>query len=349
MTSFKMDREEFYKRQTAMPELGVAGQDKISSSKVTIVGVGGLGSVAAALYTLAGVGRIRIIDQDTLEMHNLHRQLLFSIEDVHLPKVEAAKRSMKKINPEVEVEAIAENLNWSNSLELLEDSDVIVDGLDNMATRYLVNRVAVRRDIPYVFAGAIGLEGNISVFTPKKTPCLECVLPGLADENLPTCETRGVLGVTTGLIGSLESAETIKILLGIDSPLQGKLLFVDLKQMSFDMFEITKNPQCATCSAISLEEGLPERNEGLRWAWMCGAATVNVNPDRRLELDLEQVRDRVQTRYRVLRDSEMAVIFGVAGVEISLFRNGRMLIKNVSTEEEALAVHRSLVRELRLG
>jgi len=349
LTSFKMDREEFYKRQIAMPELGVAGQDKISDSRVTIVGVGGLGSVVAALCTLAGVGHIRIIDQDTLEIHNLHRQLLFSTEDIHLPKVEVARRSMKKMNPEVEVEAIAENLNRSNSLELLEDSDVIVDGLDNMATRYLVNRVSVRRGIPYVFAGAIGLEGNLSVFTPRKTPCLECVLPGVVDENLPTCETRGVLGVTTGLIGSMESAETIKILVGIDSPLRGRLLVVDLKQMSFDTFEIMRNPECGACSTISPREGEPERAEGLRWAWMCGAATVNVNPDRALELDLEEVRHRIQTRYPVLRDSEMAVIFGFAGVEISLFRNGRMLIKNVSTEEEALAVYRNVLRDLRLG
>ena len=135
LTSFKMDREEFYKRQIAMPELGVAGQDKISDSRVTIVGIGGLGSVAAALCTLAGVGHIRIIDQDTLEIHNLHRQLLFSIEDIHLPKVEVARRSMKKMNPEVEVEAVAENLNRSNSLELLEDSDVIVTSINHLSQR----------------------------------------------------------------------------------------------------------------------------------------------------------------------------------------------------------------------
>jgi molybdopterin/thiamine biosynthesis adenylyltransferase len=189
--------KEFYSRQTILKELGEEGQKKLAKCKVAIVGAGGLGTVSSLYLALAGVGYIRLIDQDTIETHNLHRQILYNPDDLHYPKTEVAAKKIEKQNPLVIVEAIPENVNSSNVERLLKGVDVVVDGLDNMATRYLVNRACVKLCTPYVFGAAIGIEGNLSVFSPPDTGCLECLMPNLSDSDLLTCNTRGVLGATT--------------------------------------------------------------------------------------------------------------------------------------------------------
>ncbi|MDH5449195.1 MAG: HesA/MoeB/ThiF family protein, partial [Candidatus Bathyarchaeota archaeon] len=171
------DPSEFYKRQTALFELGHKGQEKLWRSKVAIVGAGGLGSASTVYLALAGVGHLRIVDQDTVELSNLHRQILYNLDDLRYPKVEAAAQKIKRMNPEVKVKAIPESVRESNVDKIVEDTDCVVDGLDNMRTRYLLNRACARNGIPYVFGGAIGIEGNLSIFAPPETPCLECILP----------------------------------------------------------------------------------------------------------------------------------------------------------------------------
>jgi len=149
---------EYYSRQVVLPELGKSGQEKLRTSKVTIVGLGGLGSVSALVLSLAGVGTLRLVDQDTVEMNNLHRQVLYSLADLRYPKVEAAARRISEINPETTVEPLAENLETDNVSSLLANSDCVVDGLDNMRTRYMINRYCVESRTPFIFGGAIGME-----------------------------------------------------------------------------------------------------------------------------------------------------------------------------------------------
>ena len=225
--------KEFYSRQTILQELGEKGQQKLAKSKVAIVGAGGLGTVSSLYLALAGVDYIRLIDQDTIEPHNLHRQILYNTDDLHYPKTEVAAKRLEKQNPLVTVEAIPENVNASNVERLLTDVDCVVDGLDNMVTRYLVNRTCVKLGIPYVFGAAIGIEGNLSVFAPPETGCLECLMPNLSDSDLLTCNTRGVIGATTGIIGALQAMETIKLLTGMGSTLKNKLMVCDFSDMEF--------------------------------------------------------------------------------------------------------------------
>ena len=169
---------EFYSRQTVLAELGRKGQEKLRRSKVAVIGLGGLGSVSALYLALAGVGKMTLVDRDTVELNNLHRQVLYSLNDLRYPKVEAAARRIQQVNPEVETEPIPENLESDNVESIIAGSDCVVDGLDNMETRYLINRYCVQNRIPFVFGGAIGMEGNVAVFKTPETPCLECVLPG---------------------------------------------------------------------------------------------------------------------------------------------------------------------------
>ena len=204
--------QEFYSRQVIMQELGWKGQRKLAKSKVAVIGVGGLGTVSSLYLALAGVGHLRLIDQDTIETPNLHRQILYNLEDLHYPKAEVAAERLEKFNPLLKAEPVSENVNASNVEKLLAGVDCVVDGLDNMLTRYLVNRACVKLHIPYVFGAAIGIEGNLSVFAPPETGCLECLMPNLSDTDLLTCDTRGVMGATPGIIGAMQAMETIKLL-----------------------------------------------------------------------------------------------------------------------------------------
>lgn len=160
----------FFNRQIVMKEIGDEGQHKLFQAKVAVVGVGGLGTVSSLYLALAGVGYLRLIDQDTVEVQNLHRQILYTVDDLQYPKVEAAAERLQRLNPLLQAEAVSENVNIGNVEKLLAGVDIVVDGLDNMLTRYIVNRACAKMKIPYVFGAAIGFEGNLSVFSPPETP-----------------------------------------------------------------------------------------------------------------------------------------------------------------------------------
>ncbi len=336
--------KEFYSRQTILKELGEKGQQKLAKSKVAVVGAGGLGTVSSLFLTLAGVGYIRLIDQDTIETHNLHRQILYSPEDLHYPKTEVAAKRLEKQNPLITVEAVPENVNAGNVERLLTGVDCVVDGLDNMVTRYLVNRACVKLGKPYVFGAAIGIEGNLSVFAPPKTGCLECLMPNLSDSDLMSCNTRGVMGATTGIIGALEAMETIKLLAGIGSTLNGKLLVCDFSDMDFTIIDISKSTRCPVCHGdVSSIAG------GERLVWLCGKETANINPEKPLKLNLDEIYPQINNRFKVRLKSRLALLFDYKGCEVSLFKGGRMLIKGVSDEKTALATYREILKKIGVG
>lgn len=245
--------KEFYSRQVVMKELGEEGQQKLAMARVAVVGVGGLGSVSALYLALAGVGHIRVIDKDVVELHNLHRQILYVSDDVHCSKVEVAAKRLGQINPLVNVETVLEYVNADNVDRLLAGIDCVVDGLDNMSTRYIVNRACVKMGVPYVFGAVKGVEGHLSVFTSPETGCLECLRPNLTDNYVQANNMQGVLGATPGIIGSLQSMEVIKLLTGIGTTLKGKLLICDFSDMDFSSININKNLCCPICQNKKVE------------------------------------------------------------------------------------------------
>jgi len=336
--------EEFYSRQMVLEELGRRGQRKLAQSKVAVIGLGGLGTVSSLYLALAGVGHLRLVDQDTVELRNLHRQILYSTDDLDYPKVEASAKRLGKVNPLVKTEPIPENVNASNVEKILSGMDCVVDGLDNMHTRYLVNRACAKLGIPYVFGAAIGIEGNLSVFAPPETPCLECVFPNLDNSHLLTCEVRGVLGVTPGIIGTIQAMETVKVLTGIGSTLKGKLMICDFSDMYFTTIDISKRLNCPACQRTI---GLTRRKEKL--VWLCGEKTANINPERPWATSFSEVYESIKHLFKVRMKSQLAIVFYYKGFEVSLFEGGRMLIKNVENEKVALKVYRNIVEELQAG
>lgn len=334
----------FYSRQTTMKELGTKGQRKLAKSKVAIIGIGGLGTVSSLYLALAGVGHLRLIDQDTVEPKNLHRQILYTTSNLHYPKAEIAAKQLTKLNPLIKTEPITENLHTDNAETLLSNVDCIVDGLDNMQTRYLVNRTSVKLGVPYVFGAAIGIEGNISVFNPPHTPCLECILPNIKDTDLQNCNTRGVLGATPGIIGAMQTMETIKVLTGIGTPLKGKLMVCDFNDMTFTTIDISKREGCPACHGTATQPKLGEK-----LVWLCGQNTANVNPEKPLNLNPTKVYDAIKRHFTVRVKSHLAVIFDYKGLEVSLFNGGRMLIKNVQNEKAALDTYREILKKLNVN
>jgi adenylyltransferase/sulfurtransferase len=338
-----MFAHEFYSRQEVMKELGAEGQRKLGRSKVVVVGVGGLGTASALYLALAGVGHLRLIDQDMVETANLHRQILYTPADLNYPKAEIAAERLTKLNPLINVEPISENVNAGNVERLLSGVDCVVDGLDNMATRYLINRACVKLGIPYTFGAAIGLEGNVSVFSPPETGCLECLLPHVSDSELMRCDTRGVVGATPGIIGTIQALETIKILAGVGTPLKGKLLVCDFSDMNFATIDIFKAANCQACKAVS-----SPMLESEKLVWLCGRDTANINPKKPLKIDLDGLLHKVKNQFDVRVKSHLAIMFDYKDLEVSLFSDGRMLIKNVKDEESALRAYREIVNALKI-
>ena len=334
-------RRDFYARQTILKEFGRKGQEKLGKSRVAVVGLGGLGTISALYLTLAGVGDLRLIDQDTVELSNLHRQVLYTPDDLNYPKVEVCAKRLQKTNPLIKVEPVTENLNSGNVDELLSGMDCVVDGLDNMRTRYVVNRACVRSGIPYVFGAAVGLEGNLSVFATPETACLECVLPGVEDDLLSTCDVRGVLGATAGIIGTMQAMETIKVLTGIGSSLKGKLMVCDFSDMYFTTIDIFKREGCIACQG---EKAFPKTKEKL--VWLCGQKTANINPEKPWKKSFKEICEVVKHNFKVRIKSQFAIVFNYKGFEISLFNGGRMLIKNVEDEKSGLSVYVEVKKKL---
>ena len=332
------DSRQYYSRQTILAELGASGQQKLRDVEVAVIGLGGLGSVSALYLALAGVGKLTLVDMDTVEMNNLHRQVLYSLSDIRYPKVEAAERRIKQINPEVNVNAVPENVRSENVASILEGVQCVVDGLDNMQSRYVINKYCADRQLPYIFGGAIGMEGNVATLKVPETPCLECILPGLDDTSLPTCDTRGVLGATTGIIGAIQALEAIKTVCDIEPESRGKLMVFDFAQSEIRTITLRIRPDCPICQ-IKEKRASPYPT---KLAWLCGSNTANVNPETPLSLDLRSLATLVEREHRLLLATPMVLVFDYKGHEVSLFKKGRMLIKNVPDEAAALEVARAV-------
>jgi molybdopterin/thiamine biosynthesis adenylyltransferase/rhodanese-related sulfurtransferase len=237
-----------YQRHLLLPEVDVAGQQKLLDSKVLLLGAGGLGSPAALYLAAAGVGTLGIIDMDVVDESNLQRQILHNMDRVGDRKVDSAKKTLTGLNPDVDVVTYDVRLGADNVLDIIDGYDVIVDGTDNFPTRYLVNDASLLKRIPVVHGSIFRFEGQATVFAPYDGPCYRCMIPEPPPAELaPSCAEAGVLGVLPGIIGSIQAMEAIKLLLGLGEPLIGRLLAYDALEESFRTFKVHRDPECPAC------------------------------------------------------------------------------------------------------
>jgi sulfur-carrier protein adenylyltransferase/sulfurtransferase len=243
------EQRERYSRHLLIPEIGVEGQTKLLEAKVLLLGAGGLGSPTALYLAAAGVGTLGVVDDDEVDLSNLQRQVIHTTDRIGVAKVDSAEQAINAINPDVEVVKYRTRLDASNILEIIDGYDVIVDGVDNFPTRYLLNDATVRLGIPVVSASILGFDGQLSVFKPHDGPCYRCLYPVPPPAELaPSCGANGVLGVLPGTMGLLQATEVVKLVTGAGEPLVGRLLLYEALGATFTELKVRRDPECPICS-----------------------------------------------------------------------------------------------------
>src|SRR5438270_2183108 len=238
-----------YSRHVLLPEIGLEGQLKLLDAKVLLLGAGGLGAPTALYLAAAGVGTLGFVDDDVVDLSNLQRQVIHTNDRIGVPKVDSAEQTIGGLNPDVEVVKYHTRLDASNIMEIIEGYDVIVDGVDNFPTRYLLNDATVRLKIPVVSASILGFDGQLSVFAPYEGPCYRCLFREPPPAELaPSCGANGVLGVLPGTMGLLQATEVIKLIIGIGEPAIGRLLLYDALAATLTEVKVKRDPECPICS-----------------------------------------------------------------------------------------------------
>ncbi len=330
-----------YSRQILFEGIGEEGQERLARSSAVIVGCGALGSVSSSILVRAGVGRVRLIDRDVLEESNLQRQLLYTEEDLRSlkPKAVAARDHLLEANGEAVVEGVVTDLGPDNAVELLTGHDVIVDGTDNFETRFLLNDVSVRHDIPWIYGACLGAYGVSMVIRPGVTACLRCLMesappPGTA----ATCDTAGIIAPIVSLIASVQAAEALKLLAGRSDEASEGLLSVDLWSRRIHSVEVPRGGgrrRCATCDGLEFEY---LSGRGSRPAALCGRNAVQVMPSSRSALDLDSLAARLEAAGPVER-SPFLLRFEAGGCLLSVFPDGRAIVAGTSDVAAARSLY----------
>ncbi len=290
-----------YSRHLIMPEVGVEGQQKLIDASVLCIGAGGLGSPLALYLAAAGVGHLGILDFDVVDFSNLQRQIIHSEENIGKLKVESAKERLRELNSDVKVDTYNERLTSENAMEIIKDYDVIVDGTDNFATRYLVNDSCVLLGKPNVYGSIFRFEGQVSVFDSRNGPCYRCLYPEPPPPGLvPSCAEGGVLGILPGIIGTMQAAEAVKLILGHGSPLIGRLLFMDVLEMKPREMKLRKDPNCPICGENASIKELIDYEE------FCGIGRGELGQEETVQREETQEKEKMEItidEFKKMRDN----------------------------------------------
>jgi adenylyltransferase/sulfurtransferase len=335
-----------YVRQMRFAPLGKAGQEKLLASRVLIVGCGALGSVLANTLARAGVGHLRIVDRDFLELNNLQRQVLYDEADVAagLPKAIAAQNRLRTINSQIEIEALVADVGPTNISRLLDGVDCLVDGTDNFETRFLLNDAALKFNIPWVYGGCIGAEGQTLTILPGETPCLRCIMPEPPPPGTtPTCDSAGILGTIIGVVASLQANEALKILSGHSEAISRTWNVFDVwenqwRQIKLDSFG--DRSSCATCSGR--EFPWLEGKRGSHTAVLCGRNSVQLSFPGREPISLDDLATRLAAVGSVTKNRYL-VRAAIDKYQVTVFPDGRAVIGGTEDLSEAKTVYAKYV------
>lgn len=324
-----------YSRQVILSEIGEKGQKQLSKGSVLVLGLGALGSVSSTLLTRAGVGNLLLVDRDIVELNNLQRQLLFSEEDVGEAKAAVAAEKLRKTNSEIGIEGLAIDLNYRNIEKLVAEVDVVVDGTDNMETRFLVNDFCVKNDIPFIYGGTIATYGMTLNVIPNKGPCLRCLFPQMpVPGTLPTCDTFGILNTVPTIIASIQSTEAIKLLLGVEP--RKTLLIYDPWHNDEQDIAMTRNENCSCCAKKEYDFLEAKRRDVV--VALCGRDVCSVTPPEGAKVSFEDLEERLK-KVGKTKSGMVTLSVKVDSYEIILFKDGRALVKGTGDESKARSLY----------
>src|SRR4026208_190406 len=341
-----------YSRQIMLDEIGFIGLEKLRKAKICVVGVGGIGNPVVTLLTAMGVGKLKIVDRDIIEISNLHRQHLYTENDIGRVKVEAAKERLQKINSSVEIEALPNSVTKYTAESIVNGFDIVVDALDSIDARYALNDACIKLNIPLIYAGALGMLGSICTIIPNKTACLRCIFPALVEDDMPTCSTEGVHPSILYLVSGIQVSEAVKIAIGQQPSLVNKLLYVDLNDLVFDKIQMNRHDECPSCGlhveqkdikipSIMVEE-LCGRDRGKRTYTVTPAQITN-------EVDLSNILKIAESNGYILKSKgNLGITVSFQNqLLISFLTSGAATIVGAKSEEEALSIYNTFTEELK--
>jgi len=334
-----------FSRQIMLEEIGYQGQLKLKNSKVCVVGIGGLGNPITSRLAAMGVGTLRIVDRDVIELSNLHRQTMFDEDDVGQVKVEVAAKKLQKLNPDCKIEALAISVNDYTALEVVEGCDVVIDALDSVNARYALNKACVKFGIPFVTGAAVGVSGQAFTVIPKESACYYCMFPSLDEDSMPTCSIEGVHPSILSLVGGIEVAEAVKIILGKTPSLSQRILHIDLENLDFNSTRTFRAEECPICGSGKIEETPKEeliieelcgRNRGKR--------TFSVTPTTIFDLDVDKVTNiGKQKGFTVENQGELGLSMRTNEMSVNFMKKGSAVIVGPKDEDEAISFYKDFV------
>lgn len=343
-----------YSRQIMLDEIGFVGLEKLRKAKVCVVGVGGIGNPVVTQLTAMGVGKLKIVDRDIIEISNLHRQHLYTENDIGRVKVEAAKERLEKINSSVEIEALPNSVTKYTAESIVDGFDIVVDALDSIDARYALNDACIKLNIPLIYAGALGMLGSICTIIPNKTACLRCIFPALAEDDMPTCSTEGVHPSILYLVGGIQVSEVVKIIMGEKPTLENKLLYVDLNDLSLEKVSVLRQEECPSCGTKRIDSNQLETKQ-LIIEELCGRdrgkRTYTVTPSLiSTSLNLIGIEKSAEKLgYTIKTKGELGLTIMSSNsdnLSISFMTSGAATIVGAKSEDEALSIYKSIVDDI---
>lgn len=342
LSEAELDR---FSRQVMLEEIGYEGQLKLKSARACIVGAGGLGNPIAERLAAMGIGAIRLVDRDVIETSNLHRQTLYDDADVGQVKVEAAARKLARLGPSCRLEALAMSVNEYTAPEAVSGCDVVIDALDSVDARYALNRACAEAGIPFVTGAAVGVSGQAFTVLPGESACYHCMFPSLDEEKMPTCSIEGVHPSVLSVIGGIEVAEAVRVMLGQRPALAGSMLHVNISTMDFEKVRTFRAPECAVCGSGKRAEA-PKKE--LIVEELCGRGrgkrTFSITPTGPFRLDAGSVAAAARRRDLASEDmGELGLSLRNQDYSVSIMNRGSAVIVGARDEDEAVSMYRSLV------
>jgi molybdopterin-synthase adenylyltransferase len=350
LTSNDMQR---YSRQIMLEEIGFIGMEKLRNAKVCVVGVGGIGNTVVTQLTAMGVGKLRIVDRDVIEISNLHRQHLYAEDDIGKVKVEVAAQRLKKMNAAVEIEAVPISVTKYTAESLVEGFDVVIDALDSIDARYALNDACIKYNIPFIYAGALGMLGSVCTILPNKSACLRCMFPALVEDDMPTCSTEGIHPSILYLVGGIQVSEALKIITGQKPALVNNLLYMDLNELSFEKVQMFRHEACPSCGSEKRIDTVRVAQQRLLIEELCGRdmgkRTYTVTPSElSLPIDLMKITENAELLgYQVKTRGSLGITAestNSSKLSVSFLTSGAATIVGAKDEEDALYIYKTFIR-----
>jgi adenylyltransferase/sulfurtransferase len=342
LTSDELQR---YSRQVMLEEIGFEGMEKIRSAKVCVVGAGGIGNPVTTQLVAMGIGSIRIVDRDVIEVTNLHRQHLFTDDDIGRVKVEAAAERLRKLNPNVEIEPVPTSVTKFTADSIVKGFDVVIDALDSVDARYALNDACIKNNIPLIYAGALGMTGSVSTILPNRSACLRCMFPELNEDEMPACSTEGVHPSVLYLVAGIQVSEAVKIITGQQPTLVNRLLYIDLNELSFDRVQMVRQDECPSCGSLRKESELVTSN--LIIEELCGRdrgkRTWTVTPADPVPVNLAGIMKNAESLgYQVRTKGNLGITAVNSGrMSVSFLSSGAATIVGAKDEQDAIKIYKT--------